>query len=70
MPRNCSVYPAACGVSNADISLPHPVVLEQRLARPGHHDPAVLQHITAIGEAERDRDVLLDQDDGESRLPR
>src|SRR6185312_17409813 len=49
--------------SQPDISLPHAIVAEEVGAAALHHDAAVLQDIAAVGEAQRYRDVLLDEDD-------
>src|SRR5512138_3175790 len=49
---------------HAEKSLLDVVVAQQLLACPGQHDPAGLEHVGAMGDAERLVDVLLDQEDG------
>ena len=40
--------------------------MKQLLAAAGERDAAVLQHIGVLGELQRQRDILLDQDDGQA----
>src|SRR5262245_39816345 len=48
------------GASKPEVSLPHAAVVQQRFPRPRHHDAAVLQDVGAVGDLERNGDVLLD----------
>src|SRR3989338_8408402 len=49
--------------SAAEVGALDPLVGEQRRARAGERDGAVLDHVGAVGEPERAQDVLLDQED-------
>src|SRR5690242_5770388 len=63
-----NVTPARALWLEAQVRLPHAIVVQQLLPRAAHDDAAVLQHVGALGDAQRHRDVLLDQQDGYSAL--
>src|SRR5689334_13361727 len=50
--------------SKAEIRLAHPVVVQQLVPGAAHHDPAILEHVGALRDAQRHGDVLLDEQHG------
>src|SRR5579871_165475 len=52
----------------AEIELLHVGMLTQALGGAVEHDAAVLHHVPVVGDRERDRGALLDQQDGEVEL--
>jgi hypothetical protein len=51
------------------IILADPVVAQEVLASSLHDDASVLDHVGVLGQLQRRRYVLLDEEDGESLVP-
>src|SRR5689334_5893959 len=51
---------------NPHIRLAHAVIRQELGTTPAHDDAAVLEHVAAVRERQRLRDILLDEDDGEA----
>src|SRR5919198_3789149 len=58
----------ASGMSVAEVTAAHRLVVPQPLARPRENDPPDLEHVRARGHGERDAGVLLDKKHGQAFL--
>src|SRR5882672_4882995 len=59
---------AARARAAAEVELLHVGMLAQAVGGAVEHDAAVLHHVAVVGDRERDRGALLDQQDGEVEL--